>query len=122
MLALPAIIVSVIGLLYPVGGIFFLVGGLISGFLWWMIYNSYKLGLGLHELYVNEVEPLKGLKLIWGATQGMLLDAVAPWYAIIRRTSGYDEIRKDEPLETKLENVVVDVETYTENSSSQPSV
>ncbi len=122
MLALPSITVSIIGLLYPVGGIFFLVGGLISGFLWWMIYNAYKVGLGLHELYIDGVEPLKGLKLVWGATQGMLLDAVAPWYAIIRRTSGYDEIRKDDQLETKLEDVVEDVETYTENSSSQPSV
>jgi hypothetical protein len=45
----------------------------------------------------------------------MLFDAVAPWYAVLRRTNGYEEIRKDDPEEAPLDQVVVGVEAYAEN-------
>lgn len=83
--------------------------------MWWTIYSAYKVGLEIHEPYVERVEPVKGLKLVWAATLGMLFDAVAPWYAVLRRTNGYEEIRKDDPEEAPLDQVVVGVEAYAEN-------
>ena len=121
MSGLPSLVATLFGLLYPVGGSIFLVGGLISGFMWWTIYNAYNVGLELHEPYIVGAEPLKGLKLIWGAALGMLFDAVAPWYALLRSTKGYEEIRKDDPSEAPLD-VVVDVEAYAEDSGGQPHV
>lgn len=83
--------------------------------MWYMIVSAYMVGLELHEPYIDAQEPLRGLKLFIGAAQGMLFDAVAPWYALLRRTNGYEEIRKDDPAEQRLEYVVVGVEAYAEN-------
>ncbi len=115
MSALPSIIASILGFLVPSGGFLPYIGGLVSGFMWWTIYSAYKVGLEIHEPYVERVEPVKGLKLVWAATLGMLFDAVAPWYAVLRRTNGYEEIRKDDPEEAPLDQVVVGVEAYAEN-------
>ena len=113
--ALPSIGVSILGLLYPSGGVLPYIGGFVTGFMWFMIVSAYMVGLELHEPYIESPERLRGLKLFIGAVQGMLFDAVAPWYALLRRTKGYEEIRKDDPAETRLEDVVVDVEAYAEN-------
>jgi beta-1,4-mannosyltransferase len=122
MSGLPSLAATVLGLIYPVGGVVFLVGGLLTGFMWWTIYNAYKVGLELHEPYIEGIEPMKRLKLVWGAALGMLFDAIAPWYALLRGTKGYEEIRKDDPSEAPLDDVVVDVESYAKYSSGQPSV
>jgi hypothetical protein len=113
--ALPSIGMSIIGLLIPSGGVIPYIGGFVTGFMWYMIISVYMVGLELHEPYIESAEPLRGLKLFLGAAQGMLFDAVAPWYALLRRTKGYEEIRKDDPVETRLEDVVVDVEAHAEN-------
>lgn len=113
--ALPSIGASILGLLYPSGGVLPYVGGFVTGFMWYMIVSAYMVGLELHEPYIDAQEPLRGLKLFIGAAQGMLFDAVAPWYALLRRTNGYEEIRKDDPAEQRLEYVVVGVEAYAEN-------
>jgi cellulose synthase/poly-beta-1,6-N-acetylglucosamine synthase-like glycosyltransferase len=121
--ALPSITATVVGLLYPTGGVVPIIGGMVTGFMWWTIYSAYKVGLELHEVYVDRPEPHKRLKMLWGATLGMLFDAVAPWYAILRRTKKYEEIMKDDPAtEEPLENVVVDVEPYAEDSGEEPKV
>lgn len=115
MSALPSIAASILSFLAPPGGFLPYIGGIVSGFMWWTIYSAYKVGLEIHEPYVERVEPVKGLKLVWAATLGMLFDAVAPWYAVLRRTNGYEEIRKDDPEEAPLDEVVVGVEAYAEN-------
>jgi beta-1,4-mannosyltransferase len=121
MSALPSIFASILGLFFPTGGFLPYVGGFLTGFMWWTIYSAYKVGLELHEPYIEGVEPAKGLKLVWGVALGMLFDAVAPWYAIIRGTNGYEEIRKDDPTDVPLD-VVVDVEAYAQSGGRQPSV
>ncbi len=40
----------------------------------------------------------------------------APWYALLNKTSKYEEIRKDDPKDMPLDHIVVDVETYTQYS------
>lgn len=122
MSALPSIVASILGFIYPTGGLYFLVGGLVSGFMWWTIYSTYKLGIELHELYIESTEPITGLKLVWGAVLGMLFDAVAPWYALLKSTKEYEEIRKDDPSEVPLEDVVIDVEDYAKYSGGQPRI
>jgi hypothetical protein len=117
--ALPSILAAVLGLLIPSGGVFPVIGGVISGFMWWTIYSSYKVGLELHAVYVDRQESHKGLKMVWGVTLGMLFDAVAPWYALLRRTSKYEEIRKDDLEELDLENFLDKVEPYTEDGVEQ---
>ena len=93
--ALPSITASIIGLIYPTGGILPYVGGLFTGFIWWTIYSAYKVGLDLHDTYVTRSEPAKKMKLLAGAALGLFFDALAPWYALVKRTSGYEEIKKD---------------------------
>ncbi len=113
--ALPSIAVSILGLLYASGGILPYIGGFVTGFMWFMIVSAYMVGLELHEPYIESAGKYRGLKLFAGAALGMLFDAVAPWYALLRRTNSYEEIRKDDPAEAPLEDVVVDVEAYAEN-------
>ncbi len=113
--ALPSIAASIIGLLFASGGILPYAGGYVTGFMWFMIISAYMVGIQLHEPYINSKEQHRGLKQFIGAAQGMLFDAIAPWYALLRKTNGYEEIRKDEPREPSLEDVVVDVEQYAEN-------
>jgi hypothetical protein len=119
--ALPSIMATSIGFLYPTGGVIPIIGGIITGFMWWTIYSAYKVGLEMHEVYVDKPETHKRLKMVWGAALGMFLDAVAPWYAVLRRTKKYEEIRKDDPNE-KSENVVIDIEPYTEDGGKEPEV
>jgi hypothetical protein len=122
-IALPSITVAALGFLYPTGGIIPIIGGIITGFIWWTIYSAYKVGLEMHEVYVDRPESRKGLKMIWGVTLGMLFDAVAPWYAVLRTTKKYEEIRKDSPSsEESLEDVVVDVEPHAEDGGEEPEV
>ena len=116
LIGLPSIAATALSLLYPTGGVIPIIGGILTGFMWWTIYSSYKVGLELHEVYVNRPEPNKRLKLVWGALLGMLIDAVAPWYALFRRTKKYEEIRKDDPAE-ELEDIIVDVEPYAEDGA-----
>lgn len=121
--ALPSLIAATLGFLYPTGGIIPIIGGVFTGFMWWIIYSAYKVGMEMHEVYVEGSEHRKGLKMIWGATLGLLFDAVAPWYAVLRRTNKYEEIRKDDPsIVEPLEDVVIDIEPYTEDSGEQPEV
>ena len=93
--ALPSIIASILGLVYPTGGIFPFIGGFFTGFIWWTIYSAYKVGLDLHDSYVSPFEPWKKMKILAGAALGLFFDALAPWYALVKRTSRYEEIKKD---------------------------
>ncbi len=120
--ALPSIVAAVLGVLVPSGGVFPVVGGLISGFMWWSIYSAYKVGLEMHEVYIDRLEPHKRLKLVCGATLGMFFDAVAPWYALLRWTSKYEEIKKDYPRENNSEIILGDSEHRVEDDGEVTEV
>jgi beta-1,4-mannosyltransferase len=120
--ALPSIMAAVLGLLIPTGGVLPVIGGLLSGFMWWTLYSSYKVGLEMHEVYVDRPEHHKALKVVWGVIMGMLFDAIAPWFALLRRTSKYEEIKKDDPEELHPEKILVELESYPEGSVEESKV
>jgi hypothetical protein len=93
--ALPSLAAAILSLIRPTGGVIDYLGGLIAGFTWWSIVNNYLVGLEIHEVYVEKQVSRKLLRVIWSAALGILADAVSPWYALIWRTKGYDEVRKD---------------------------
>jgi cellulose synthase/poly-beta-1,6-N-acetylglucosamine synthase-like glycosyltransferase len=93
--ALPSLAAAILSLIRPTGGVIDYLGGLIAGFTWWSIVNNYLVGLEIHEVYVEKQVSRKLLIVIWSAALGILADAVSPWYALIWRTKGYDEVRKD---------------------------
>jgi hypothetical protein len=98
MSALPSLAAALLTLFRPTGGVIDYLGGLIAGFTWWSIINTYRIGLELHEAYIENHVPKKLLRVIWSVALGILADAVSPWYALIMRTKGYDEIKKDSPV------------------------
>jgi hypothetical protein len=95
MSALPSLAVALISLFRPTGGVIDYIGGLIAGFTWWSIISTYRVGLEIHENYVENHVPWKLFRVISSSALGIVADAVSPWYALIKRTNGYDEIAKD---------------------------
>ena len=93
--ALPSFAAAILSLIRPTGGVIDYFGGLIAGFTWWSIISNYWVGLEIHEVYVEEKVKGKLLRVIWSAVLGILADAISPWYALIWRTKGYDEVKKD---------------------------
>jgi hypothetical protein len=98
MSALPSLAAALLNLFRPTGGILDYVGGLAVGFTWWSIISTYMVGLEIHEAYIENHMPKKLFRVIWSVALGILADAVSPWYALIKRTKGYDEIKKDSPV------------------------
>jgi beta-1,4-mannosyltransferase len=92
--ALPSLAITFYNLLYPSEGFIPILGGVFSGLVWWSMLNGYLVGLDLHRIYVKTGDGI--LNRIKGVLVGLAADAIAPWYAIIFRTKGYDEIKKDE--------------------------
>jgi hypothetical protein len=95
MSALPSLAVALINIFIPTGGVIDYFGGLIAGFTWWSIISTYRVGLEIHENYVENHVPGKLFRVILSAALGIVADAVSPWYALVKRTDGYDEIAKD---------------------------
>ena len=98
MSALPSLAAALMSLFRPTGGLFDYLGGLMAGFTWWSIISTYMIGLEIHEAYIENHVPKKLFRVIWSVALGILADAVSPWYALIKRTKGYDEIKKDSPV------------------------
>ncbi len=97
--ALPSIMAAVIGLLYPTGGIVPIIGGIVTGFMWWTIYSAYKVGLELHEVYVDRSEPHKRLKDALGCN---LRYALRRRRALVRRPQKDEEVRGDKEGRARL--------------------
>ena len=71
--------------------------------MYWSMYTGYRIGYELNKPYLEgKVGKGDGLRLILAAFEGLMVDAVAPWYTVLRRTNGYDEVKKDRPAEEKL--------------------
>jgi egghead protein (zeste-white 4 protein) len=92
--ALPSLGAIVLSLIHPTGGLFFYSGAL-GGFIWYSMYSIYKNGYELHKNYTS-INSRKSIKsLVWKSALGMVLEGIAPWYAIVKRTTKYECIQKD---------------------------
>lgn len=98
MSAFPSLAAALLSFWRPTGGVIDYVGGLMTGFTWWSIINTYRVGLEMHDPYIENHVHIKLFSVIWSATLGILADAISPWYALIKRTKDYDEIKKDRPI------------------------
>jgi hypothetical protein len=97
--ALLSLAAALIAFVHPTGGLIPFLGGALTGLMWWSMYSAYRVGYELHEPYLDGTRGRwDWVRLAYSAFIGLLVDAVAPWYAIVSRTDGYDEIRKDTPV------------------------
>ncbi len=94
--ALPVILGVGLGLLH-IGGGMFLGDGFLLGLLAYSVYDVYGVGYRLHSPYIlNRPTGLaRRVKLAVNCLLAMIIDSLAPWYAVIRRTKMYEVIEKD---------------------------
>jgi len=91
-LSLPSIFISITSLLFPGGLSPYL--GFIAGFAWYSLIDNYRTGYEMNSIYINEEIDKK--KLILNMIKGAILEAIVPWYALLRKTKDYEIIKKDE--------------------------
>jgi cellulose synthase/poly-beta-1,6-N-acetylglucosamine synthase-like glycosyltransferase len=95
--SLPSIISAALNLYYQTGGIV-KYGGFLAGFIWFMIYFSYKSGSELHEPHVGALANphlLQLVKLLPHFLFALISDAIGPWNALFFPNQSYDNIQKD---------------------------
>lgn len=98
--ALPSLAVAILSLVHPTGGFIPYLGGAITALMWWSMYSGYRVGYELHMPYIDGAKGRwDSVRLAYSALLGLLVDAVAPWYAVVSKTNGYEEIAKDRSLE-----------------------
>jgi egghead protein (zeste-white 4 protein) len=99
---LPSIIAFILTLIHPTGGLF-PGSGFIAGFTWYSLYRYYSAGYSINEIYIASQEKNSGLagkfRKITAIIGGMMLEALAPWYALIRPPRGFEVIKKDDARE-----------------------
>lgn|GEM_PF-335764 len=98
---LPSLMAFILALIHPTGGLF-PGSGFIAGFTWYSLYRYYSAGYGLNEIYIAGRERNGSLagkfRKIAAIIGGMVLEALAPWYALIRPPKGFEVIRKDDDI------------------------
>lgn len=94
--AFPSIIALILNIMNPTGGIF-PYSGALAGFIWYGMYDMYKKGYEMNKEYIlNKPKGLKErVKMYSNLAGGMIVEAIAPWYALVKRTSNFDNIKKD---------------------------
>jgi hypothetical protein len=98
--AFPSILSAFLNIYVKTGGIV-RYGGFLAGFIWFLIYYSYKAGWELHHAYVKSPTKTNFQTLLFKIPHflaALLSDAFAPWNAIFFPTQTYDCIQKDENL------------------------
>ena len=94
--AIPSLLAFLLSIVYPTGGMG-LLGGLTTGIVWYTIVNTYVSGYDMHRDYVEKKH--RGVtgaaKTVLNIMVGLLVEAVAPWYALLRRTQSFETIAKD---------------------------
>lgn len=97
--ALPSLLVFVLNVLYPTGGLFF-GSGFVAGFTWYSLYSYFTRGYLINEIYItapaNHGTHFVRLRKIFAVIGGMMLESLAPWYALIRPPNGFEVIKKDD--------------------------
>jgi egghead protein (zeste-white 4 protein) len=98
--ALPSLGAIVLSIIYPTGGLF-PYSGILGGFIWYSMYNIYRNGYELHKGYTIKGYKRPFISLVYQSAFGMVLEGIAPWYSIVKRTTKYECIQKDkEKVET----------------------
>jgi cellulose synthase/poly-beta-1,6-N-acetylglucosamine synthase-like glycosyltransferase len=95
--AFPSIIAAILNIYLNTGGIV-KYGGFIAGFIWFIIFYSYKVGSELHSPYVESDGKSGIFYHVTALPQflaGILSDAIGPWNAILFPSQNYDCIQKD---------------------------
>jgi hypothetical protein len=94
--ALPSLIAFILNLIIPTGGLF--VGaGALAGFTWFSLYRYYGNGYALNKPYLRNFGQDKSSRIrrTFTIIGGMMLESIAPWYALLRPTKNFEVISKD---------------------------
>jgi len=94
--AAPSLLATVLTPFLSTGGIF-PGSGFLAGIYWFSALNSLKVGYQMNKDYLPvKLEKLSDkAKFIGNFIGGIILDSITPWYALIRPTKSYDNIKKD---------------------------
>lgn len=92
--ALPSIAVLIASLVLHYGPVLF-VTGIFTGFVWVSMVTAYLEGYRMHAEYL--AHRIHVVRFVLLGLVGALIDAIAPWYAILTRPSLGDFIAKDRP-------------------------
>lgn len=98
MSALPSLIAFAVSIIYPTGGLF-PASGIIAGFTWYSLYRYHAGGYKLNDAYLTGPEKRghrRRYRIIFAVIGGMMLEACAPWYALINPPKGFEVIKKDD--------------------------
>jgi cellulose synthase/poly-beta-1,6-N-acetylglucosamine synthase-like glycosyltransferase len=95
----PSILAVVMSIINPTGGLF-IGGGVLTGFVWYSIYYQYLAGYQLHKTYVKKPNSLGlKIKLFFNSINGLVIETLCPWYALIKRTTNFECIKKDDKIQ-----------------------
>jgi hypothetical protein len=95
--AFPSLVAFFLNIANPTGGLF--VGsGFLAGFTWFSLYKYYGNGYVLNKPYLQNFGDGLGSKIrrTFAIIGGMLLESIAPWYALLRPAKNFEVIKKDE--------------------------
>jgi beta-1,4-mannosyltransferase len=95
--ALPSIAVLVASIAFHYGPALF-VTGIFTGFVWVSMVTSYVEGYRMHSEYL--LRRVTAFRFVVHGLVGALIDALAPWYALISHPSLGDFIMKDRPAKS----------------------
>ncbi|HLI45760.1 MAG TPA: glycosyltransferase family 2 protein [Geobacterales bacterium] len=90
-LAIPSIAVSILSIFFPGGISPYL--GFISGFVWYSLIDNYRIGYEMNANYIEGEIDIR--KLIFNMVKGAILEAIAPWYSLFKKTKEFEIIKKD---------------------------
>jgi beta-1,4-mannosyltransferase len=91
--ALPSIVVLVASAIFRYGPALYITG-IFTGFVWVSMVTAYVEGYRMHAEYVRRLSLARFI--VFGLI-GAVVDALAPWYALISHPSLGDFIQKDKP-------------------------
>ncbi len=96
--AAPSLITVLLSIIHPTAALF-PGSALLAGFVWYSMYDACKSGYDLNKTYLRARPKShhETLRLGTNAAAGLLTDALAPWYTLLRRTSSYECVTKDLP-------------------------
>lgn len=104
--ALPSLIAFILAIIHPTGGLF-PGSGFIAGFTWYSLYRYYSFGYAINNAYIRSEKGgwLGGrIRKTLAIIGGMILESLAPWYALLKPPKGFEVISKDEGSRRKVAN------------------
>ncbi len=94
--AFPSLIAFLLNMINPTGGIF-PGSGFLAGFTWFSLYRYYGNGYVLNRPYLTNYDESLNSKIrrTFTIIGGMIVESIAPWYALLRPTKNFEVINKD---------------------------